>query len=597
MWIAVTGIYVKNREDNGNLCRIKFSIWKNSLMEENMINAIRDIGAYLRENNGIDESDIVRSLVNRIDGDSIKEILLINIKDDGSVDVQSEEFYGDISTKALFYQAGNGALGGGLRADYFKDEKKEIEKFDKKIRQTLLYCEVENHYDEVKEIIYKRINENNKNFFTIILKNGKYPVELFKDKFLDKMYSTIFKSVLGKHVCHFCGEAGEVFNTTTYKFYTNDKEVYGNINDKEKNGVVLCKKCLNDILIGKKYVEEKLTTFWHNKSVMFLPHNFNECTEAIYENSTVGSDNKKKFISNLYEDEKTFLDLLGKGNTETDIIFFEKDGSKTFYIYHTIKSMLPSRFGELATLLDKYKVKIFNVINFTTAVKVGLNGVESTDKEKLKIVDAVFTGRKIYRNIFFTRVMMVYKYHYINSKSLKDDYKFMINNISKVYNFLVDCGCLKGGFKVMTKYNDYKELFEDNENYFNTNEKKAWFLMGMSYNYVNYLIKKGNAGEDGKAADRSSLDKNFFFARKFDFKDFIYFSNLLSDKTIKYRINQIKLKEMLMEGKNLMANKEGKLSADEAKYIFFWGMDSYFGKDKEKINNQDEESLNEKIEA
>lgn len=149
----------------------------------------------------------------------------------------------------------------------------------------------------------------------------------------------------------------------------------------------------------------------------------------------------------------------------------------------------------------------------------------------------------------------------------------------------------------MTKYSDYNALFEENANYFNTNEKRAWFLIGMAYNYVNYAIKKSNAGEDGKIADRSSLDKNFFFARKFDFRDFIYFSNLLSDKAIKYKINQIKLKDMLTASKELMANKEGKLSTDEAKYLFFWGMDSYFGKDKEETIVYDMENVEKNIEG
>ncbi|MBU5593272.1 TIGR02556 family CRISPR-associated protein [Clostridium sp. MSJ-4] len=554
-----------------------------------MINAIRDIGAYLRENNGITEVDIVRSLVNKIEGDTVKEILLIDIKDNGEIETQSEEFYGDITTKALFYQAGNDAQGGAMRADFYKDDSKEIEKFDKKIKTTLAYCDVEDHYDEVRDIIYQKIRSQNKNFIVVILLNGKYPYDLLKDKFLDKMYATRFKSIGGKHICHFCGEKKEVFNTTTYKFYTNDKEVYGSIDEKDKFGVTMCKNCLNDILIGKQYIEDKLTTYWIDKSVMFLPHNFNEQTEAMYENSTIINEDKKNFISNIYDDEEIVLELLGKGNTETDIIFFDKDGNKTFYIQHTIKSMLPSRFSELAILLNKYGIKLYNIINFSTAIKVGLKGIETTNKEKLRIVDAIFSGKSIQRNTFFTRAMMVHKYEFINGKN-----KFTISNIGKVYNFLVDCGCLEGGFKVMTKYSDYKELFLDNPSYFNSSEKKAWFLIGMAYNYVNYMIKKGNSTEEGKLADRSSLDKNFFFARRFDFKDFIYFSNLLSDKMIKYRISSVWIKDMLTESKELMANPNGKLSSDEAKYIFFWGMDSYFKKDGESTSNVDTD-INEQI--
>ncbi|KEZ87478.1 hypothetical protein IO99_05200 [Clostridium sulfidigenes] len=171
-----------------------------------MINAIRDIGAYLRENNGITEVDIVRSLVNKIEGDTVKEILYIDIKDNGEIETQSEEFYGDITTKALFYQAGNDAQGGALRADFYKEDSKEIEKFDKKIKTTLAYCGIENNYNQVKDIIYQKISNQHKNFIVVILLNGKYPYELFKDKFLDKMYATRFKAISGKHICHFCGE-------------------------------------------------------------------------------------------------------------------------------------------------------------------------------------------------------------------------------------------------------------------------------------------------------------------------------------------------------------------------------------------------------
>lgn len=140
-----------------------------------MINAIRDIGSYLRENNGVSEEDIVRSLVNKIEGNNINEILTIDIKDNSEIITNSEEFYSEITTKALYYQSGNGALGGALRADFFKDEEKEKQKFDKKIKNTLTYCGEEDKYDEVRKIIYEKIKNQGKNFFVVILKNGRYP--------------------------------------------------------------------------------------------------------------------------------------------------------------------------------------------------------------------------------------------------------------------------------------------------------------------------------------------------------------------------------------------------------------------------------------
>lgn len=90
-----------------------------------MINAIRDIGKYLRSSKSIGEIDIIRSLVNKIEEDIIKEIFLVDIKNNGTVETQSEEFYRDITTKSLFYQSGNGALGGAIRADFFKEDEKD----------------------------------------------------------------------------------------------------------------------------------------------------------------------------------------------------------------------------------------------------------------------------------------------------------------------------------------------------------------------------------------------------------------------------------------------------------------------------------------
>ena len=549
-----------------------------------MINAIRDIGEYLKNTENIGEEEILKTLVTKINGDSIKYIYIINFKNDNTIETTVEEFYSDITNKALFYQAGNGALGGALRADFYKEEKdskKQAEaekKFDKKIKTTLDYCNKEEHFNEVKELVHKRIKESGNKFLVVFLDDGKYPIELYREKFLKKMYSTMFNSVKGKHLCHLCGNKENVFNTTTFKFYTNDKEVYGNIDDNEKCGVVVCKECLNDILVGRDYTENNLTTYWMGKQVMFLPHNFNETVQEIYESNLNIGDNHKKFLDNISYSEEDVLNELGKGNTETDIIFFEKDGSKTFYIYHTIKSMLPSRFTELANTLKKYNLKLFNVIKFATAIKVGLKGIETTDKERLRMVDSIFSGRKIERNLFFKRAMMVYKYNYINYPEKKET-KFMISNIGKCYNFLVDSRCLQGGFDVMSTYADYEELFQNNKEYFSQDEKKAWFLIGRCYNYINYLIKKSNAGEDGKVADRSSLDKNFFFSRKFDFKDYMYFSNLLNKKMNEYRIYNNYLKNMLTEGTEFIVNGSGKLSSDEAKFIFFWGMNSFFKKD------------------
>jgi hypothetical protein len=45
-----------------------------------------------------------------------------------------------------------------------------------------------------------------------------------------------------------------------------------------------------------------------------------------------------------------------------------------------------------------------------------------------------------------------------------------------------------------------------------------------------------------------------------------------------------------------MTERTAKLSSDEAKYVFFWGMDSYFKKDSDVINGENNEEINNGVE-
>lgn len=546
-----------------------------------MISAISEIGKYLLESGEVTKEDIIKNLVNSINGDTIKEIFLIDVCEDG-INTSSEEFYSGISYKSLFYQAGRGVRGGGIRADFYKDEEKEKKKFLDKITSAVDYCEVTEAEEEVKKLILDKIEGGNKEFFAVILKEGKYPSEIFSEKFLNDFYTVDSKKIKGKHICHNCGKLDDGFNTVTFKFYTNDKEVYGNVDHKDKSGVIICKECLEQIILGKKHIEEYMTTYWMGSNVMFVPHSFNEEIDMTYQDTNLSNGQGKKLLDNIAQNESEVLKELGKGNGETDIVFFEKDGKKTFYIYHTIKSLLPSRFAFLSEAMKETDISLYWLVNKIASVKYGKSGLEPTEKERFKLLDAIFVGKKINRSEFFKRSLKHYKDSYYSKdksyKSLKEYHKY--------YNFLVKCKCLEGGYDFMKEYRSYSELIEENKEYFSSNEKKAWFIIGVAYDFLNWTIKSKNRDEEGKIQDRTSLDKNFFFSRKFDFKDFIYFSNLIDEKMRKYRINSGYLKGMLSEAKELMASKEGKLSSDEAKYNFFWGMDAYFKKVEEEKNEE-----------
>lgn len=518
----------------------------------------------------------------------MKVILIVNVLSD-NIEYCTKEFEKDITKEALFYQSGNGALGGGVRLDFYEQlDSKGEPKGRKKLRLACEFCEVIDHYEKIRQYIEEYLQEKDKNTFVVIKVDGKMPRELFQDKFLNKMYSTMYRSVNGKHVCHLCGKKGQSYNTTTYKFYTNDKGIYNNIDCPDKNGIVVGEECLNDLILGGKYVDKYLSSFWMGKKVMFLPHDYDENAANIYESARIGQNMElTNFINTIRLNEEDFIAEIAKTKAVTDIIFYEDD-SKFFYINYVIQSVLPSRFTFIGNLLQQYKLKLFNIIRYTTAVKISLNSVETTDKERIRILDAIFTGRKIVRNLFFKRVMDVYRYHFMKDEQRK--YACM-NNINRIYNFLWECDCLEKGWNVLEKYKDYSELFNKNETYFDTNEKKAWFILGKAYNTMIYLMKSGRnkSDEDSNESGRTSLEKNFFFARKFDFNDFIYFCNVLTDKAIKYKADKVFFKKMMTEAKAYMSKREGELGFDEAKYLFFWGADMYFGSEKEEQPEMEEE--------
>lgn len=551
-----------------------------------MIEQIKNIGKYVEES--FFEKSVVESMVNKINSKEMKYILRANVLENKIV-FDTLDFYKNITTEALFYQSGNGALGGGVRLDFYEqlDSKGEY-KGRNKLRLACSFCGVDRHYEQIKNYVESYLIDHDKNTFFIIILDNKNPQELFQKKFLDKMYSTIYKSLKGKHNCHLCGSKGKAYNTTTYKFYTNDKETYGNIDDTEKTGFTIGEECLNQIIIGKEYIEEYLSTYWIGKKVMFLPYHYDESVASIYETTEIKSDGKiTNLINKLRLNEEEVIYEIGKTNAITDIVFYEDD-SKFFYINHVIQSILPSRFSLLGNLFKKYNLKLFIALKYIATVKVSLNDVETTDKEQMRILESIFTGRKIDRNLFFKRAIDVYKSYYIKDELNKF---YPMKTINYIYNFLCECGCLEKEWNVLASYQNYHELFEQNTDYFDLNEKKAWFILGKTYNTMIYYMRKSRKGQEEGSSDseRTSLEKTFFFARKFDFNDFIYFSNLLTDKAIKYKSNKPYFQKMLCEAKDLMAKREGKLSFDEAKYLFFWGMDSYFVKEDEKQENSIEE--------
>lgn len=566
-----------------------------------MIDIISNIGKFSRAHYGEKELiDIWQKPEKNFDS-----ILEVNIDTKyNDVNVISKEFDKRVFRDCLFYQVGNGHVGALVKIEKFKDDPKVIQKINKKIENSLKFLEIKPDFVKIiSEKVFEKVRMAPSNAYIVsFLKDGKKPVDLFLDKFNNEIESTYLNKTKFTKECHICGKSEIIYDTAIYNCYTNDKEIYSNTDGTDSTSFGICKECLLNILHGRDYTRDYLSSYWADSEVMILPHNYDENIDEIFKGERIGSTHSEsKFIKKLGSAEEEVFEDLGRLNEPVDIIFFEdpKTSSEWKITYH-IRGVLPSRFRLISDLEKKYSsenhnFKLRDILNI-------LAGGQSSNESK-RLLNTIFHGKKYSRSLFFNKVLRTYQKNHFSQKKVPD--WIIMNNIHASYNFLVDCNCLNKGWNFkrknidggyeMTEYNSIDEFFEKNNEFFDTDQKKAWFLIGNVYSSMIYYSKKYHSSNG--TANESYLEKNFFFGKKYDYKTFIYFSNKCSDLIIKYKsggaLNSgYSLNSLLTRAKEYIGNGKDPLPADEAKYIFFWGMQQFFGK-KEKseklLNNEGEQ--------
>lgn len=568
-----------------------------------MIEQIKNIGHEVRIIDG--EKDLVELWTKNTK--PMDNVIFVNV-DEGEKKVTKElrRFYKNVYKDALIYQQGNGHVGAGIKIEKYKN-KDAIKIKEKKLASSLEFMEIDKSYlDEVWINIIEEVQKDiNQSYFIVITKNNKKPRELFTQKYEQKIKETylISDTKLNKSLkqsnCHLCGQNKKTYDTAIYKCFTNDKEVYKNT---DKYNFSICEDCLLDVLNGRNYINDILKIRWVGSEVMFLPHEFNIYIKNIYEDI----DNNKHITSllgQLREAEKEVLDKISKTNCMTDIIFFsDPKSSSEWKITYTIRDVMPSRMSVISRNISKYKKidayfclgKIMNYLSYSDGK------FDSKNKDRMRLLDIIFHGSKYSRELFFNKVMSKYKTKYFEILDNKkaSNRKYIIQDIHEIYNFMCNCGCLEKPWLIINeegkimKYNNASELFETNKKFFNDDIKKAWFIMGQIYrDTINasksyYKDKReGNIALDnkGQSYESSHLEKNFFYSRKFDNKTFILFANTCSEKLQKYGAYYSNIKDKMNQAKEYMASSSKKINNDEAKYIFFWGLDTLFEDDKKRI--------------
>jgi CRISPR-associated protein Csh1 len=549
-----------------------------------MIEAICNIGKTVRGIEG--EIDLV-DLWQKEESDDYQLILDVDISD-SSVNIDSRGFEKEVFKDGLLFQQGPWFVGALVKKDSLNDNK---------IKSSLEFIDVPlNKFEEVKSLLYSKIKEyDGINFVVLFKNNGNKPIDIAKNKFLSEIEKNGLKKVTLPGNCHMCNQyVDTLYDSIIYKCYTNDKNIFSNT-DGLSYGV--CKECIFNILYGRKHVNDFLKTWWGGSEILFLPQIYNEKIKAIFEFSNIGDIKGRNLLENLRESEADVMDEIGNCDTEVDILFFSAPKQKSEWkITYDIKNVIPSRFTKISELERKYKTKsgenlaLWQVIAYLLGDSSKSSEIFNTNEAK-NFLKSIFHGSKINRNLFFSHAMSKYKHDYFQGY----ESMFMLH---RVYNFLVDCGCLEKNWNFveqcdrgynMAKYENIEYFFNINKTFFDSNIKKAWFLLGRLYGKMIQESKNYKGGED-KQSNESYLEKNFFFGRKYDFKTFIYFSNQCSELMYKYGVqNKGYLKDLISASKELIGAGDEKLSSDEAKYIFFWGMQQWIGKSKDNNSNDGED--------
>ena len=464
------------------------------------------------------------------DNKPMELLLVIDVSsDDFKLHHYVKEFDAENSYKdSLFYQQGNDLKKGSgvaihnpkaLSSPEQKDYSSTLKKVKKKLDNSLKFMELPLEITpKILDIILNELTKNsNQTYFVMITKDNQTPYSLFRKKFESQIKKT-WKTDdnLSKEVknttCHYCGSVGENYDTAIYNCYNNDKKTYSNIYydiGKPVFGYSLCEKCVANLLNGRQYVYENMTTSWLGSNVMFLPHNFTKRVRNIYESNIEihSNDNEyttDRFLKGLYRSESSTLRRLEECDTITDVVFFKSENSY-WGITYNIQGVLPSRFGRLGLVLSRYE-RLINPLGNTEFLYLRdiLEFLCSTNsqKEKMSIVALLLNGKKFSREKFFSISVKKYKDAYF--EYLKDGKHYLktsqLSKTNKIYNILVECGCMdlklniidEGDNRMIKEFANQEQFFNDNKEFFDTEQKKAWFILGRLYScavYESYIKK------------------------------------------------------------------------------------------------------------
>ncbi len=478
---------------------------------------------------------------------------------------------------------------------------KETE-FLKKLEQVLKEKEKQ-IIEDIKKLKKRYPNEGI--ILTLTFKRGNEEIyvgdiEEFKEYFIykatmDYYYMKTGNVVAkGKGVCSICNKEGEVFGLfREFKFYTIDK--IGNVSGLKPNEAwktfPICLKCALYIKEGKNYLDEHLRVKFYGNDLYIIPKVLDEkyIGDVLKRLEKMAEEFGTKDYS--YREKKLFENLSKKDIYMYITFMFFKEGND-FKITQMIEDILPSRFAKLYAEIDR--VENYGIFKY---FKLKYKKLSKKEREYFKNILKNFDDREglrfrlgyikeFFGNEDFLRLLNIIisnkkvdYYQLINgfiskirAKFVKDEpFELSAYKSFMILLFLINLNILNGEIMGDNKeyylYDEIDEFFNNYKGFFDRDEKKCVFLLGVLVNKLLSLQykKRGSKPFQSKLYGLKLDKKRVEYIFKEAIQKLMEYEQ--EDNTLYYKKLREKVAEYFVK-----AGDDWKLTNNEISYIFSLGM-------------------------
>ena len=498
-----------------------------------MINKLRLLGEIIQENEG-DANALGLNLDLR---DANVILLCFKLEDDFCEFTETDvlEYDQSKSQKILYRKAGAQTKSPfpTYNAFYDKDETKRRNNIEKSMNKFLVtldnnskintlleplvqFLKNEENVELIQNAIYDNLSPDKSNLFTIKI-NGLLPgdSDLFrpviqhhlgsKDETYFFKYNT--KSVGAKEKCYACNKSSDLLYgfCDTFKFYSANEDAYiaGGF-QKEKSWInyPICPSCASSLRLGREKIQKSFNRYFYGNKYFLIPSPILEMRDYYSFLQDIEEDLKDLSLRKEHEtnqqirnemEDHVFDTLAKQKNQATFTIFFYAESNSEFKILQEAEDILPSRFRTI-TEAKKWVEQCEEFKNLKGLYKKGETadlsfnfGIIKTffpshfNNDFLDITTKILKGQKINKAFILHQISEHLARGFRNKQLYHDIEKAMIF-LKFLYELkLIDQTNDRMEVNMENKYEVYFKLHPE---FYNSDWKKAVFLMGVIAQHV-----------------------------------------------------------------------------------------------------------------